>query len=137
MSAVEEPVPELDPEVLRRRRERSVLVAGSALLFAVVAILGYQLLRPLPVTDHVLLAAQEAVRHHMEPRGSLHFSPKQVTTITDLGDGGYRVQGWVEDITDAGQAEPYFYSVDIWIDASGMLLARDPQISAAFLQLPY
>ncbi len=136
MDAVEEPLPELDPEILRRRRERTALIAGGVVLIAVVAILGYRLLRPLPATDYVLLAAEEMVRSQVHPHGVLHFSPKELTTVTDLGDDGYRVQGWVEDVTDSGPAQRCFYSVNVQIRPPGTLMVSDPQISPEFLELP-
>lgn len=112
MNSVEEKwLDGLDPEVLRRRRERVALIAGALLLFAIAGVLAYLLNRSHTSTDDILLAAQYGVRRSMDFQGQLMFNTPQEAQIVPLGDQKYEVRGWVVEIGGNGTARSYFYSL--------------------------
>jgi hypothetical protein len=118
----ERPLETVDPEVLRRRRERLGLIAGGLVVFAIAGAIAFELNKPdSSAASNVYVAAQGAISSQITPKGKLRFIPMNETQITRTGDSGgaqrFMVRGWVQDVTDGGQVQTYMFTV---------LVDRDP-----------
>jgi hypothetical protein len=107
----------VDPEVLRRRRERLALLAGALLVFATAIVIAVTLNKAdTGSASDVYLAAQGAVASQLAPKGRLDFSSQRETRIECVsGDSAsgpqqYLVRGWVHDIAAGGQVAAYLFT---------------------------
>lgn len=117
---MEEPwLDDVDPEVLRRRRERFVLLLSTILVLALAGVLARALYVPSePPRDLLLLAAREAVRTAIDVRGTLHFNTPQEFQVTPVEGERYEVRGWATDITPEGLSRSYIFVVTLENDSS-------------------
>jgi hypothetical protein len=114
----------VDPEVLRRRRERVALIAGAVVVFAIAIAIAIALNRSdSGALSSVYMAAQEAISSQLAREGKLRFSSMDETQIVQAeGDPGsdrqrYMVRGWVQDVAHGGEVKSYLFTA--WVD-------RDP-----------
>jgi hypothetical protein len=107
----------VDPEVLRRRRERLGLIVGGLVVFAIVIAVAFELNKTdSGAVSNVYLAAQGAVSSQMTPKGKLRFSTLNETQVTQIaGDSSgpqrFLVRGWVQDVTESGQVETSMFTL--------------------------
>jgi hypothetical protein len=117
-SVAEEWLEAVDPEVLRRRRERIALILGGVLLFLLAGLLSYSLRPTKPPKDDVLLAAQYGVRRELEVHGSLHFNSSTDAQVQALSEQEFLVRGWVQDVAPDGRVWLYLYHATVDIDSN-------------------
>jgi len=105
---------EVDPQVLRRRRERIVLILGAVVLFGLFGLLARYLYRePSASTDELLQVAHNAVRARINPNGQLHFSTAAESQVMSVGGERYEVRGWVQDVMESGKGAAYLFTVTL------------------------
>jgi hypothetical protein len=119
MNDGEEQWPEdVDPDMLRRRRERVALILGGLLLFSLAGLLAYWLRPAQTSADEVPLVAEHAVAQQLHARGALHFSPPAEVQVVPVSAGQYLVRGWVMDVAAGGQSWRYLYTVTVIVGSS-------------------
>jgi hypothetical protein len=103
----------VDPEILRRRRERIVLLLGAVVvLFLAVTLAYYNRPRPAP-PDEMLHAVQYAIRHTILVRGTLFFNSAVDAQVVHLDDNRFEVRGWVQDVNADGFSWTYLYDAKV------------------------
>ena len=124
--------PNLDPEVLRRRRGRLAMAAGALVVLALGVLVAYALWEPEPVRgSYILLAAQQAVRNSLTVEGRLRFNSPAEAQIQETAEDTFLVRGWVQDVTPSGRVRAYLYSAVVEPDPRrGTATARDVQMFA-------
>jgi hypothetical protein len=119
----------VDPEVLRRRRERIALIVGGIVVLALAAVLAWSLRPPKMPDNWVLMAAEGAVRREIISRGSLFFSPPGDTQVTSTGQNQFLVRGWVMQVADDGRSWAFLYYGTVDLDANrGVATVHDLSI---------
>jgi len=129
--------PDVDPEVLRRRRKYVALAIGAIIVVVVAGLIAYRSIIPRPGINQIIVIAQSTVQNRiqslMHTSGTLWFSPKEQTTVRALNETDYEVRGWVRFVAPDGEAIEYLYSVKIRVDESGAVFRSGLQLSPLLL----
>ncbi len=109
--------------VPRQNQIQFVLLLGGLLaaILLTVAALAYRTVHRWQPPIAPLSAARILVRNELQPApgDQVYFSPKDETNIRRLSDGSYMIQGWVDQISPAGQAQRIDFSCTIKENAAG------------------
>lgn len=103
--------PGLNPDILRRRRERVLTVMALLLILGVSVFTSYRLLRAPGTSPKDLVAvAQQAVKDGLPAGMALSFSSLRETLVEPVDGGSYEVSAEVLALTPAGASQHYVFT---------------------------